>query len=92
MAIYDSGKVREAARQVRSVTEQLDEAAAPMRGLDRLSEPLHGKAARQMEEQILEMQMQLKRRNAEFEEIAASLRAYADAIDAADKRIQELLR
>lgn len=93
MAIYDSGKVREAARQVQSITERLDdEAAAPLRGLDRLTESLRGRAARQMEDKILDMRTQIRRRTAELNEIAAALRSYADAIEAADQRIQDTMR
>lgn len=90
--VYDTDKIREAARRMRRLSERLNsEAMDSMRRVSRYSEELQGAAAEQMEERIDEMRGDLHIICDDLEEISIRLRAFANTIEAADEKIAATL-
>ena len=80
--IYDSAKVRNAARTVRALNERLEDGAMrPERKAFRESEPLNGKAAEALRERLQRLEENTRRICAELGSVSAELNRYANALD-----------
>ncbi|MBQ8110573.1 MAG: hypothetical protein IJ124_10475 [Clostridia bacterium] len=90
--LYDSTKVREAARAMRALRDSLEDGAMePQRRALRESEPLKGAAAEAMRERILLLEQDLKKSLGELDAISAELNRYAGALEeVGEKLIREM--
>lgn len=91
--LYDSEKVREAARSVRVIQGGLEQEATElsMRAI-RQSEPLQGAAAQAMGEQLELMYREIRRLGGEMRSISTALERYASVLEeVGEKLTQEML-
>lgn len=86
--LYDSEKVRGAARAIFILTGELaDGVAGPKRRAVQESEPLRGKAADAMRERLEELSETVESLCAEMECIGKSLDSYASALEEASENL-----
>lgn len=91
--LYDSEKVRKAARAVRGVAEELSEGTTgSQRRAMQASEPLEGKAAEAIRERLLEVRDQAQRLQGELSALAQELERYAEALEEAGERITRAMQ
>ena len=91
-AIYDTELIRQAAGKVRMMSTKMDEEAAyALRRARENLDDLTGQTAEAWDES-LELRLKAVRSDAlRLSEIAARLRAYANALDGADQRLADLM-
>ncbi|MBR4443435.1 MAG: hypothetical protein IKS52_09225 [Clostridia bacterium] len=90
--LFDSEKVRGAARAVYAIMGELaDGAAGPRRRAVQESEPLQGKAADAMRERLTELNSTIERLCAEMDSIGKCLDRYAEALeDTSEELVSEM--
>ena len=90
MAVYDSAKTREAAAQIKKLSECLDSGVRP--GLQDVSgciEELQGKTAQAMEEKLLQLLKAVSGLSQELEELGGRVYAYADLLEQTDAQMAD---
>ena len=91
--VFDTDKVRNAARKVRRLSERLDgEVTDTVRHAGIYVEAIRGETAEAIDERLNELRSELLRSVDALEEISVRLRAYANAIEAADERAADIMR
>lgn len=91
--IYDTDKIRTAARQVRKLSERLE--VESLSGLKRAgdeTEELKGEAARALEERIEQLRREVRNIDNELEELGQRLFRFAAKLEAADDRMASLMQ
>jgi len=91
--LYDTAKIREAARQMQRLAGAVeDDAVYELRRAEDAAEVLKGKAAEALLEQLALKQRALRANAQRLADTAAKLRAYADSLEAADQEVAALMR
>lgn len=91
--VFDTDKVRDAARKVRRLSERLDGEVTDTVGRASVClDAIRGETAEALEDRLHELRNELVRSCDALEEISARLRAYASAIEAADERAADIMR
>ena len=91
--IYDTDKIRRAARQVASLSERLE--AETLSGLKRAgdeTEALKGEAAQALEESIEQLRREVRNIDNELEELGQRLFRFAARLEAADDRMASMMQ
>ncbi|MBR0463336.1 MAG: hypothetical protein IJJ23_02995 [Clostridia bacterium] len=92
-ATYDTEKIREAARQVGRVSRRMDEDVAfQLKKAREALEGLQGKTQRAMEDEILRREKAVTADAQRLNDITSKLRAYANALENADRKIAQILQ
>lgn len=90
--IYDTGKIREAARKINRVSARLDsEVADRMKRAAAETEELDGKTADSMEEGFESLLREIRSISASMEDLSRKLKRYANDLDEADEKIASSL-
>ncbi len=90
---YDTSLIREAARQVEVLCQRLDEGA--VRQIERAQEAvegLKGRTAEALDEEMRAQRQALRREVQHLQDITAKMRAFANALDDADRQTAEYMR
>lgn len=91
--VFDSEKVREAARRIRRISVRVDsEVTEAVKRADGYTEDLSGATAEAMEDRLQRTRRELHRVCDGLEDISRRLRAYAAAIEAADDHVADQMR
>lgn len=91
--VFDTDKVREAARKVRRLSERLDgEVTDNVKRAGSYTEAISGETAEAIEERLNRLRKEMIRSCDALQGISARLRAYANAIEAADDRAAAMMR
>ena len=92
-ATYDTGLIREAARQVQAVSRQLDEGAVyQLKQAQEVMETCKGQTADALGEQLVVHRQMIRADLMRLADIAAKLNVFANALDDADKRLTDIIR
>ena len=92
-ATYDTGLIREAARQVQAVSRHLDESAVyQLKQAQEIMETCKGQTADALGEQLVVHRQMIHTDLLRLADIAAKLRLFANALDDADKRLTGIIR
>ncbi|MBO4297732.1 MAG: hypothetical protein IKS52_12030 [Clostridia bacterium] len=92
-ATYDTGLIREAARQVQAVSRQLDEGAVyQLKQAQEVMETCKGQTAEALGEQLVVHRQMIRADLMRLADIAAKLNVFANALDDADKRLTDIIR
>ena len=87
--LYDSEKVRQAAREVRELSTGLkDGTEGPGRRVAGGLEPLKGKAAEALDERVHQLNRKVNGVCGELEALSRALEEYAKALEAVDERLK----
>lgn len=90
--VYDTGKIRDAARKINRVSARLDnEVADYMKRAAAETEELTGKTADSMEESIESLLREIRSISASMEDLSRKLKRYANNLDEADEKIASSL-
>lgn len=91
--VFDTEKVREASRKVRRLSERLDgEVTDTVKHANTYVDAIRGETAEAIEDRLNRLKNELLRSCDALDEIGVRLRAYANAIEAADDRAASLMR
>ena len=92
-ATYDTALIREAARQVQAVSDRLDDNVVhQLKRAQASMEGWKGQAADALTEQLIAQQRDICSDLQRLLDVAAKLRAYANALDNADRQLAEIMR
>ena len=91
--VYDSAKLREAARAVRAMRDNLEDGSVkPGYRALQASEPLKGTAAEAMRDRLTQLEDQLRQITGELDSVGVELNRYASALEQAGNKLkQEML-
>lgn len=91
--IYDSEKIRKAAKRVRKLSGSIEETVKDTaRGLYQEVDQLEGETARSMMDRFEEFERKARKLSNEMEDIGDDLYRYAKALEAVSKKLEALLQ
>lgn len=91
-ATYDTGLIRDAARQIQAVSRRLDENTAyQLRQAQSVMEACKGQTASALDEQLAAHRRMINSDMQRLTDIAAKLRTIANALDEAERRLATIM-